>query len=132
MKTVCALWLIFVIGCTSVNRPTTEDAQSNATPITILSNLEHVDAVAVRFAHPLVCGEGGDYPNGRELVFRVDSSTHPIHVVFPETDNSPQSLDGRFVLYGYYQTIQNWGRFVHLKPHVDYKYFVVMSWEHKE
>lgn len=130
MKTICVLAVLLTFGCSSVSpRATMADAKYEGKSIITLENLEHVEAHVARFAHPLVCGEGGDYPDGRELVFRVDPSTSPVHAVFPDEENSPESLDGRFHLYGYYQNIQNLDRFVHLNPGKGYQYFVVTSWE---
>lgn len=124
------LAVLLTFGCSSLSpRETMTDAKYEDKSIITLENLEHVEARAAGFAHPLVCGEGGDYPHGRELVFGVDQTSTPIHAVFPDAENSPGSLDGKFRLCGFYQNIQNFDRFVHLHPGEDYQYFVVTSWK---
>ena len=130
MKTICILSLLFVIGCSSVNRQTADDAQSNGTPLAFLQNLEHFDALSAGVQHPLVCGAAGDYPDGRELTFRAPGSTEMIHAVFPATVSPPTMLDGKFVLHGRFQPIQKRREGVLIKrPGDDYQYFLVTSWE---
>ncbi len=131
MRLICAVALLFAFGCYSVDRLTTARVNKDK-DVTTLQNLEYIDALSAGITHPLVCGDGRDYPNGRELVFRVDPSTPPIHAVFPDGEDSPESLDGRFRLYGYYQHIQNWDRFTVKRPSKDYQYFVVTSWKHEK
>ena len=133
MKTIFMLGVLLTYGCSSLSpRATMADAKYENKSIITLDNLEHVESWVARFAHPLVCGEGGDYPHGRELVFRVDRTSPPIHAVFPDAEKTPESLDGKFRLYGFYQNIQNFDRFIHLHPGEDYQYFVVSSWKNEE
>jgi hypothetical protein len=82
--------------------------------------------------HPLVCGVGGDFPAGCELAFRHAESRELVHAVFPAGVTSPESPDGKFVLRGHFQNIQNMSRYTLKKPSQDYRYLVVSSWEHSE
>ena len=130
MKTVCILSLLFVIGCSTVSRPTASNSQSNNTPLTILQNLEYFDALSAGVQHPLICSEAGGYPDGRELTFEAPGSTEMIHAVFPATVSPPSVLKGKFVLRGRFQRIQkkrdgDWIK----RPGDDYQYFLVTSWE---
>lgn len=95
------------------------------------TSLVHVDAPSGR-QHPLVCGAGGDFPEGRELAFENSRSGDFIHAVFPAGVTPPETLDGPLVLHGHYQGIQNWTRYTLKKPKEDYRYFVVSSWERKK
>jgi len=52
--------------------------------------------------------------------------------VFPAGVTPPDTLDGKFVLCGHFQGIQNMDRYKFKKPEKDYRYFVVSSWEHSE
>lgn len=131
MRTICLLALLFSLGCSSPDRPTTiKHAHSDDSSVTILQDLEYYDALSAGIQHPLVCGTGGDYPNGRELTFRRPQSTDLIHAVFLECIAPPSALDGAFVLYGHFQPIQKQREGVLVKrPGEDYQYFVVTSWK---
>ncbi|MDF3129893.1 hypothetical protein P0Y35_11855 [Kiritimatiellaeota bacterium B1221] len=131
MKTriVYILSLLLAFGCSSFSRQArSSDVKNEENPKIVLENLEYIDSRAARIAHPLMCVEGGDFPDGRELLFRVDPSSTFVHAVFPNAEESPELLDGKFRLHGYYQNIQNMDRFIHLSPGKDYQYFVVLSW----
>jgi hypothetical protein len=94
-------------------------------------SLVHVDAPSGR-QHPLVCGAGGDVPDGRELAFENSQSGDFVHAVFPAGVTPPETLDRPLVLHGHYQGIQNWTRYTRKRPKEDYRYFVVSSWERKK
>ena len=130
IKAIYLLPLLFVIGCSSDKRPTTEDTKSQDTPIVVLQNLVYLDALSAGIQHPLVCGAKGDYPNGREIHFRDPKSTEVIHAVFQTGTSSPAILDGTFDLHGRFQPIQKRSAGDLTKnPEEDYKYFLVQSWE---
>jgi hypothetical protein len=99
-----------------------------------LKNLAYVDMHAADYTtqHPLVCGAEGDFPTGRELAFRQVESKETVHAVFPEGVTPPKTFDGKFVLRGHFQGIQNMDRYKLKKPEKDYRYFVVSSWEHQK
>jgi hypothetical protein len=107
-----------------------EDGRSPASHSTTSKSLVHVDASSGR-QHPLVCGAGGDFPDGRELAFENSESGDFVHAVFPAGVTPPEKLDGPLVLHGHYQGIQNWTRYTHKRPKEDYRYFVVSSWDRK-
>ena len=80
-------------------------------------------------SHPLVCVEGGDWPDGAELVLREKNDASKwIHAVFPKGMKAPDKPNGVVTLKGYFQGIQKNDRFVYKKPGEDYRYFVVTSW----
>lgn len=97
-----------------------------------LAPLVPVDASSSDTQHPLVCGAGRDFPTGRELAFRNPQSREFVHAVFPEGVTPPRSFDGKFVLYGQYQGIQNRKSYTLKKPPEDYRYFVVSSWRQED
>jgi hypothetical protein len=101
-------------------------------PSATLDDLVHVDAIESCPQHPLVCGVGGDFPAGHELPFRNSPSGEFVHAVFPEGVTPPETLDGKFVLRGHYQAIQNRTRYTWKQPPKDYRYFVVSSWEYRK
>jgi hypothetical protein len=82
--------------------------------------------------HPLVCGAGRDFPAGRELAFRHSQSREFVHAVFPQGVTPPKTFDGKFVLYGQYQRIQNRKIYTLKQPSEDYRYFVVSSWKQED
>lgn len=131
MRTVCILALLYAFGCSQTERPTTTDSPA-AQPASLitLDDLVYVDASSSDTQHPLVCGAGRDFPAGRELAFRNLHSREFVHGVFPEGVTPPGTLDGKLILHGHYQTMQNRGSFK--KPKEDYQYFVVSSWEYKK
>jgi hypothetical protein len=98
-----------------------------------LDNLVYVDvSSSVAHQHPLVCGAGRDFPTGRELAFRTSQSQEFVHAVFPEGVMLPKTLDGKFVLHGHYQGIQNRTIYTLKRVPEDYRYFVVSSWKQKQ
>jgi len=98
-----------------------------------LDNLVYVDVSSSDAPqHPLVCGAGRDFPTGRELAFRTSQSREFVHAVFPEGVMLPKTLDGKFVLHGQYQGIQNRKIYTLKRVPEDYRYFVVSSWEQKQ
>ncbi len=122
MRLVSVVALFCVLGCSQTNTSLT------------LKNLVYVDMYSPSYhtQHPLVCGTGRDFPAGRELAFRQSESRESVHAVFPAGVTPPNTLDGKFVLRGYFQGIQNRGSYKFKKPKEDYRYFVVSSWEYKE
>jgi hypothetical protein len=79
-----------------------------------------------------VCGAGRDFPTGRELAFRTSQSQEFVHAVFPEGVMLSKTLDGKFVLHGHYQGIQNRTIYTLKRVPEDYRYFVVSSWKQKQ
>ena len=129
---VCSMIAVLcTLGCSQSDVPGTAEVtgQQDSSSVT-LTNLVHVDAVTTGYQHPLVCGSGGDFPAGQELVFRHTESDDFIHVVFPEEMETPDEHLGNFVLHGYFQGIQNRSRYMGKIPPADYTYFVVRSWEY--
>jgi hypothetical protein len=76
-----------------------------------------------------VCGVGRDFPAGHELAFESSRSPEFVHAVFPEDVPPPEVLEGKFILHGHYQAIQNKQSYSRKPPPEDYRYFVVSSWE---
>ncbi len=99
--------------------------------IITLGNLVYVDIYARDYTtqHPLMCGEGKDFPAGKELFFRHLESGESVHAVFPEGITPPKDLDGEFVFHGHFQNIQKLDRYKFKAPERDYRYFVVSSYE---
>lgn len=80
-------------------------------------------------AHPRICIEGGDYPEGREMLFRRGNGGGEwIHVVFPEGVRVPDNPEGEYQMQGRFETIRNRSRYTGMQPAADYRYFVAMSW----
>ena len=131
MRLVCVVALFCVLGCSRTRsfQSSVHAEKQNSTPLT-LKSLVYVDASSADAQHPLVCGGGGDFPAGREFAFRQSGSRESVHAVFPEGVTPPKALDGKFVLHGHFQGIQNRDRYKVKKPKEDYRYFVVSSWEH--
>jgi hypothetical protein len=75
---------------------------------------------------------GRDFPTGRELVFWNPQSQGSVHAVFPKDIAAPDNLDGKFVLHGYFQVIQNRKSYTLKQPLKDYRYLFVSSWEYKK
>lgn len=98
----------------------------------------HVEVFAGGYSdeYPLMCRAGGDFPGGREVVYRRRGSGEAVHAVFPNAARAPDHLDGSFVLHGHFQGTQNRDAFVptdgrpltKMVPE-DYRYFVVSRWE---
>jgi hypothetical protein len=119
--------------CPTNERPTQPRApEPQKAPSVTLDNLVHIDAVSAGIQHPLVCGAGRDFPAGHEITFENPQSGEFVHAVFPEGVVYPKTLDGKFVLHGKYQGIQNRKIYTLKKVAEDYKYFVVSSWEQKQ
>lgn len=97
-----------------------------------LAHLLGIDASSSDTQHPLVCGAGRDYPAGREFAFRHFQSRELVHAVFPEDVTPPKSFDGKFVLHGQYQGIQNRKSYTLKQPPENYRYFVVSSWKQEK
>jgi hypothetical protein len=130
MRLVCIVALFCVLGCSnaeSVQSSTNTERQAGA--LITLENLVFVDASSADTEHPLVCGTGRDFPDGRELAFRDSESGKSVHAVFPEAATAPDNLNGSFVLHGHFQGIQKRDSYQFKKPEEDYRYFVVSSWE---
>lgn len=65
-------------------------------------------------------------------MFRDPESEKSIHAVFPEGVTPPKALEGKFVLHGHYQAIQNRKSYTLKQPPEDYRYFLVSSWKQQE
>lgn len=133
MRIVCSLVLVLcTFGCSQSDAPmrTGSTIQQESYSRT-LTNLVHVDAQSAGYQHPLVCGPGGDFPAGQELVFMHTESDNFIHVVFPEEIETPDERQCNFVLHGHFQGISNITRYTRKIPPEDYSYFVVSSWEYR-
>ncbi|MDT8389709.1 MAG: hypothetical protein RRC34_04270 [Lentisphaeria bacterium] len=100
--------------------------------ISPLTDLVYVDPSTAATQHPLVCGKGRDYPEGREMLFRSKTLGTTVHAVFPPGVKPPKKLDGVFTLRGDYQMIKKWDSYGAKKPQGTYTYFVVTSYEQKE
>jgi len=127
--------MLCILGCSQSDHlktigKTQEQDLSSAT----LNDLIYVDMFSPDYdtQHPLVCGVGRDFPNGKEMAFKQSESEESVHAVFPADVTPPKELDGKFVLHGCFQGIQNRGVYKLKKPTEDYRYFVVSSWEHKK
>lgn len=94
-----------------------------------LDNLVYVDPSTATTQHPLVCGEGRDFPDGHEMLFRNNETGVTIHAVFPAGVKPPEKLDGTFTLRGEFQTIKKWDSYGAKKPRASYQYFVVTDYE---
>lgn len=125
--------LLCTLGCSQSDSPDRFDSAARQEPPSrTLTNLVYVDELSSGYQHPLVCGPGGDFPAGEELVFRDAESDRFVHAVFPEEIERPDELQGSFVLHGHYQGIQDRSRYTRKTPPLDYSYFVVSSWEYGE
>lgn len=132
MRMIHVLALFCAFGCSQAGRPIPADNPLGENRATVtIEDLVHVDASSSDFQHPLVCGAGRDFPTGRELAFRNAQSRQFVHAVFPEGIQPPQNLDGKVVLRGRYQAIQNREIYTLKIPPGNYRYFVVSSWERK-
>ena len=137
------VWILVLLcaafGCSQAERPAPTDTSAEqgrpaeqAGPSVTLDNLVYGHPSLATTQHPLVCGAGGDFPNGRELFFWNPQSQESVHAVFPKGITAPENLDGKFVLHGRFQAIQNRNRYNTGKkrPPEDYRYLVVSSWEY--
>ena len=134
MKIVCGIVAaLCTFGCSQSDAPQRTDSthQQESSSIT-LASLVYVDELSAGYQHPLVCGPGGDFPSGQELLFKHTESNDFIHAVFPEEIRIPDELQGNFVLQGQFQGIQDRTLYTRKKPPEDYDYFVVSSWEYQE
>lgn len=118
--------MLCAFGCTKTDHSTPTESS------TTLQDLVYVDMFSPSYntQHPLVCSTSGDFPNGKEMAFKHSESKESIHAVFPEGVTPPDSLKGKFILYGDYQSIQNRDKYKLKSPKEDYQYFVVSSWEY--
>ena len=110
-----------IFGCSSTNSTT-------------IGNLSHIDIYSSTYTtqHPLVCGEGKDYPNGCELFFTDGETRKTIHAVFSDTHSAPTDFEKHLILTGYNKGIQNRDNYTLKIPSSDYQYFVVTSWEYEK
>ena len=132
MKHAYMITLFCALGCSQTDSSTpTESSETQSRASITLNNLVYFDMYGEDYntQHPLVCGTGREFPAGREMVFRYNESSESVHAVFPEEATAPKNLNGKFVLHGHYQGIQNRDYYKHKKPPSDYRYFVVASWE---
>jgi len=133
MRTICLLALLSASGWSQAGSPTPTGTSSVENRASVaLGNLVPIDAASSNTQHPLVCGVGRDFPNGRELAFQNPQSREFVHAVFPEGVKPPEDLGGKFVLNGRYQGIQNRESYTLKQPPRDYRYFVAASWERKK
>ena len=127
-----SLSVLILLGCSDKSKfAKSEDSEQGSTT---LRNLVYVDMFSPNYPnqHPLVCKNGGDFPQGSELAFKNTESNKMIHAVFSKEIPSPKRFDNDFTLHGYYQCIQNKNQFNEMKtPKRGYQYFVVSSWESK-
>ena len=134
MRIVSLIAILCSFGCSQIDRSKTTRATEKQDHVSVaLENLEYVDMFSAHYTteHPLVCGAGGDFPAGRELIFRHSETGESVHAVFPEKVTAPEKFNGHFVLRGHFQGIQNRSRYKFKRPPQDYRYFVVSSWEHR-
>ena len=133
MRTLCILVVLCAFGCSHPERPTATDtsAVQDASSETLV-NLVYIDPASATTQHPLVCGAERDFPAGRELAFRNPQSQEFVHAVFPKGVTPPKRLDGKLVLHGHYQAIQDRKTYTLKQPPEDYRYFVVSSWEYEK
>lgn len=84
-------------------------------------------------AHPVICHKAGNYPGGTEIIFVKQSDPEQwLHAVFPKSLEVPKNLKKKINLQGYLQEIHN--RLIddkHSEHVINYKYFVVLSWEYQ-
>lgn len=135
MKHAYIIALFCVVGCSRIDSsPQRESPEAQDRRSITLKNLVYVDMYAADYAtqHPLVCGAGRDFPTGSELAFKQVESKETVHAVFPAGVASPETLDGKFVLHGHFQGIQQRDGHDFKPPGKDYRYFVVSSWEDGE
>jgi len=139
MKYAYIVALFCVLGCSQDDGPSEAGNRQRQAPVSVtLENFARV-AGGNSTEYPLMCLPGKDFPEGREMTFEESDSGKYAHVVFPEAAVAPEKLDGCFVLHGHFQGIQNWDAFQSTDanspvkvPRRDYRYFVVLSWEHRK
>lgn len=111
-------------------KPTTQD------DVTVtLKDMLYVNMFAHKYTtqHPLICTKGGDYPGGVEMIFIKQSNPKEwVHAVFPKRTAVPKNKKNAVVLRGYFQNVQNIDNYKIKRVPVDYKYFVVSSWEYQK
>ena len=130
IKLFCIIISFCLLGCSdSQNNQSLADAEKQSSTSITLKNLVYIDSYSSTTQHPLVCGVGRDFPVGRELEFRNSKTRESVHAVFPEGNKAPVDLNGRFVLHGYFQSIQNKDSYKFKRPENDCLYFVVLTWE---
>lgn len=133
IRLFCIIALFCLLGCSDTqNIQSLSDTERQAITSITLKNLIYVDPSSSTTQHPLVCGAGRDFPVGRELEFRNSKTRESVHAVFPESKKAPVNLNGRFILHGYFQDIQNKDSYKFKKPENDYRYFVVSAWEYEK
>lgn len=133
MRTAFILVVLCAFGCSQAERPTPVDAfPVQSAGLVTVTDLVYADPASTTTQHPLVCGAGRDFPTGRELAFRNPESREFVHAVFPEGVTPPEKIDGKLVLRGRYQAIQNRKSYTLKQPPQDYQYFVVSSWEYSK
>lgn len=131
MRYIWVLSLALLIGCSRHSTLTEESAGSRGLPPAItLTNLIGHDPYKNEVAHPLICDDEGDFPEGRELIFLKRETREVVHAVFPGKVNYPIDLAGTFELKGHYQGIQKKDRFKQRRKELidRYRYFVVSTW----
>ena len=128
MRLVCIVALFLIFGCSHrENPPVSTESRTDASPAEEIH--VYTDVSSGDFQHPLVCGTGRDFPAGSEFALMNSDTDEPVHAVFPEGVAPPNPLDGKFILHGNYQGIQNKDIYKFKIPEEDYRYFVVSSWK---
>jgi len=84
--------------------------------------------------HSIAYSLAGDYPGGTEIKFVKQSNPEQwVHAVFPKSLKAPEDLKKQVNLQGYFQEIQNTKFYdKRSKDVINYKYFVVTSWEYQK
>jgi hypothetical protein len=86
------------------------------------------------YSHPIMVGQNADIKEGTEYIIKdkINDKIIYSHIVIPKGVKTPNDLH-RYIIYkGKFSKIKNWERFKIKKPNLDYKYFLVESWEYKK
>ena len=132
MRFLCLMMIVFAFGCSEdVNPKPGTSSNERRKPLVTLEQMTYVGTSRYQFEHPLVCGVGRDFPAGMEKVFKQGETGEHYHVVFPRPSMAPETLDGTFLLRGYFKVLENFQLYTFKKPSKSYKYFVVSSWKRR-
>lgn len=75
--------------------------------------------------HPLVCGEGKDFPEGAEYLVYLNDDKKVMHIVFPDKDDAPKDFSEDFQIKGFSQYVKKLNNYKIKTVESKYKYFVV-------
>lgn len=133
MRCIFIVAIFCIFGCSQNNHSKNTTNAQEKSCLTTLDNLIYTDMFSRNYdtQHPLVCGAGRDFPNGKEIAFKQVKVKGAVHAVFPAVLIPPKEFNGKFTLYGYFQRIQNRDIYKFKKIKEDYLYFVVSSWGKK-